>query len=78
MTTIEPRGPTPAPDYYYRRPLSLRDQLPAIGVAVGAAAVAFYVARLLIQRTPLDRVADIPTTGARGPARRTARRLDGG
>jgi hypothetical protein len=79
MTTIEPRGPAPASDYYYRRQLSLRDQLPAIGVALGAAAAAFYVARLLIQRTPLDRVPDIPTVRARGTtARRHARRPDGG
>lgn len=40
--------------YYYRRELSLRELLPAIGVAVGAGLVAFYVTRLLLQRTPLD------------------------
>ena len=41
------------PRYYYRRSLSVRELLPAVGAAVGAAVVTFYVARLFIQRTPL-------------------------
>jgi len=41
------------PRYYYRRSLSVRELLPAVGAAVGAALVTFYVARLLIERTPL-------------------------
>ena len=39
--------------YSYRRPLSLREMLPAVGIAVAAGFVAFYVTRLLLQRTPL-------------------------
>jgi hypothetical protein len=39
--------------YYYRRPLGVRELLPAIGVAIGAGLLAFYVTRLLMQRTPL-------------------------
>jgi hypothetical protein len=39
--------------YYYRRSLSVRELLAAVGAAVGAALVTFYIARLVIQRTPL-------------------------
>lgn len=40
-------------EYSYRRPLRMREMLPAIGVAIGAGLLAFYVARLLLQRTPM-------------------------
>lgn len=40
-------------EYYYRRPLGLRELLPAVGIAVGAGLFAFYITRLLMQRTPL-------------------------
>lgn len=40
-------------EYYYRRPLGLREMLPAIGIGIGAGLFAFYVTRLLLQRTPL-------------------------
>lgn len=43
----------PADEYHYRRPLGLRDLAPAIGVGVGAGLVAFYIARLFFERTPL-------------------------
>jgi hypothetical protein len=39
--------------YYYRRRLGVRELLPAIAVGVGAGLAAFYLARLLAQRTPL-------------------------
>jgi hypothetical protein len=39
--------------YSYRRPLSLRELLPAMGVGIAAGLFAFYVTRLLSQRTPL-------------------------
>ena len=42
-----------ASEYYYRRSLEARDLLPAIGVGLGVGLVAFYVARVLMQRTPL-------------------------
>lgn len=51
--------------YYYRRHLGVRDLLPALGVAIGAGLFAFYVARLLLQRTPLD-VPRAPRPGAGG------------
>ena len=44
------RSPT---GYYYRRELEFRELLPAVGAAVGAGLVVFYIARLLLQRTPL-------------------------
>jgi hypothetical protein len=40
-------------EYSYRRQLSVRELLPAVGVAIGAGLFAFYVTRLLLQRTPL-------------------------
>lgn len=43
----------PTPEYVYRRELEPRELLPAVGAAVGVGLVAFYVARLFLQRTPL-------------------------
>ena len=40
-------------EYYYRRSLSARELLPALGVGVGAGFLAFYVAKLFLERTPL-------------------------
>ena len=40
-------------NYYYRRSLSARELLPAIGVGLAAGALGFYVARILLQRAPL-------------------------
>jgi len=40
-------------EYYYRRPLGLRELLPAVGIAIGAGLFAFYITRLMLQRTPL-------------------------
>lgn len=50
--------PSPRPrvvdaEYSYRRPLSLRELLPAVGIGVGAGVFAFYLTRLLLQRTPI-------------------------
>ncbi len=39
--------------YVYRRALKPNELIPAIGVGVAAGLVAYYVARLFIQRTPL-------------------------
>jgi len=41
------------PEYFYRRGLDSRELLPAIGIGVAAGFAAFYLARLLLQRTPL-------------------------
>lgn len=64
--------PSPAPctprrrdaraEYYYRRELGLRELIPAIGVAIGAGLFAFYITRLLLERTPLH------VEHGRGPA----------
>jgi hypothetical protein len=53
MATSEERRPAPAAEYYYRRALSLPELLKAVGVGVGAGLAAFYVARRLLERTPL-------------------------
>ena len=49
----DPRDESGGAEYFYRRSLSVRELLPAIGVGVAAALFAFYVARIVIQRTPL-------------------------
>ena len=49
----DPREESGGAEYFYRRSLSARELLPAIGVGVAAALFAFYVARIVIQRTPL-------------------------
>src|SRR5437763_10462501 len=54
--------------YYYRRSLTVRELLPAIGAAVAAAAATFYLTTLFIERTPL-------TAGKSAPARRRRERL---
>lgn len=41
------------PKYYYRRALSVRELVPALGAAVAAGAATFYVVKLLLERTPL-------------------------
>lgn len=40
-------------EYVYRRRLHERELLPAVGIAALAGLAAFYVARIMIQRTPL-------------------------
>ena len=49
----DPREKVGGGEYFYRRSLSARELLPAIGIGVAAALFAFYVARIVIQRTPL-------------------------
>ena len=49
----DPRERVGGGEYFYRRSLSARELLPAIGVGIAAALFAFYVARIVIQRTPL-------------------------
>jgi len=39
--------------YSYRRRLNLRELLPAIGIGVAVGVFAFYITRVLLQRTPL-------------------------
>ena len=58
MTRRSSKVPTTRPTarlagYVYRRPLTGRELLPAIGVGVAAGLAAFYVARVFLERTPL-------------------------
>jgi len=56
MPTLERASPRPGDadvEYSYRRRLTTRDLIPAIGVAVCAGLFAFYLTRLMLQRTPL-------------------------
>lgn len=64
---------TPPKVYYYRRELEARETLTAAGIAVGAGIAAFYLARLLVQRTPLAREAVVPQLDDRGVIVRRAR-----
>jgi hypothetical protein len=68
----DPRRPVTGEgaEYYYRRPLSARELLPAVGVGVGVGLVAFYLAKLLFERTPL-----VPTSAGAG-SRTVLRRAD--
>ena len=49
----DPRIESGGAEYFYRRSLRARELLPAIGIGVAAGMVAFYIARIVIQRTPL-------------------------
>jgi hypothetical protein len=51
---LKREAPRTKTEYVYRRRLEPRDLLPAIGVGVGVGAVAFYIAYLFAQRTPLE------------------------
>jgi hypothetical protein len=69
--------------YYYRRELDTRETLTTVGIAIGAGLAAFYLARIMLQRTPIAREEAIPQIDERGvlvrrprrtPAREPARR----
>jgi hypothetical protein len=47
------RSPHFADEYYYRRSLTPREALPAVGVGIGVGLIAFYLAKILLERTPL-------------------------
>jgi hypothetical protein len=69
----DPLPVEPANRYFYRRHLTGRDLLPAIGAGVAIGLLGYYVARLLIEREPL--VPDGP--GSAGERRRWSRRTPG-
>ena len=48
-----PRLTTRLDGYVYRRPLEGRELIPAVGAGIVSGLIAFYVARLFLQRTPL-------------------------
>ncbi|HYD52639.1 MAG TPA: hypothetical protein VEA99_08430 [Gemmatimonadaceae bacterium] len=39
--------------HYYRRRLGVLDLLPAVAVGIGVGLVAFYMTRLMLEKTPL-------------------------
>jgi hypothetical protein len=73
--------------YVYRRELGASELLPAVGAAIVTGLAAFYVARLLLQRTPLEREDEMlvvsetghrgrhPAADSRGPRARSASRV---
>ncbi|MEP6493183.1 MAG: hypothetical protein ABJF01_10935 [bacterium] len=50
----DPRNDIADSEYFYRRSLSVRELVPAIGIAVATGLVAFYLTQTLMQRTPLE------------------------
>jgi hypothetical protein len=60
--------------YYYRRELGVRETLAAAGIAVGAGLAAFYLARVMLERTPIAREEAIPQVDERGVIVRRPRR----
>lgn len=56
-------------EYYYRRHLTVRELMPALGAGIGVGLVAFYVMRIMLQRTPLR---PLPVTDAARVAKREA------
>ena len=45
--------PREAESYYYRRPVTGRELLPAVVIGIGAGLLAFYVVRIFAQRRRL-------------------------
>jgi hypothetical protein len=70
-----PRVDSKGSKYYYRRSsLKGGDVIRALGIAIAAGAAAFYVARIVFQRTPLIESDD----ERRGPRRLRAPHPGGG
>jgi hypothetical protein len=63
--------------YVYRRRLSTRELLPAIGAGVATGLAAFYIAKLFLERTPLlpeeRRLGKHHASGAGDPGARRSR-----
>jgi hypothetical protein len=55
----DPREEPAGAEYFYRRSLNARETLPAIAAGAVIGAVAFYLVKLVLQRTPL-----VPRDGA--------------
>lgn len=73
-------------EYTYRRDLRPAELLPAVGAGIAVGLAAFYVARLLLQRTPLvpgplepaDRLEPRRRSGTRAGDDQTRHRRDRG
>jgi len=76
----DPRDVSGASRYYYRRALSAREMLPAIGAGVAVGLAAFYLARVMLEREPLvaDRGASADARSSRPRGRRSRARARGG
>lgn len=57
-----------AREYTYRRPLTPRELLPALGVGLATGLAAFYIASIFLQRTTLDPAARPRSLRPRPPA----------
>ena len=66
---LKREAPRQKTEYVYRRSLDARELLPALGVGVAVGTIAFYIAYLFFQRTPLDP----GTRPAETPAKRLTR-----
>jgi hypothetical protein len=53
LAKSDPRDKLGGSEYFYRRSLSGRALVRAIGVGIAGGILAFYVARIWMQRTPL-------------------------
>jgi len=51
---LKREAPRAQSEYVYRRRLKAQELLPAIGVGIGVGTLAFYMAYLFLQRTPLE------------------------
>jgi hypothetical protein len=71
-------GSVPAAEYDYPRQLTAVELAVAGAVAVGAGLAAFYVARVLAARTPLNAIvpAHAPLAPVKSPAELVAERAD--
>jgi hypothetical protein len=69
----DPREESAPARYTYRRSLSVRELLPAIGAGVAVGVAAFYLTRLFLERTPLSVEGLEPTR-----RRKSLRRARGG
>jgi hypothetical protein len=65
-TRTATRPKVPQASYYYRRPLRATELLSAVGAGIGAGVVVFYIARLMLQQTPLVREPGIAQLDERG------------
>jgi len=76
----DPRDVSGTSRYYYRRALSARELLPAIGAGIAVGLAAFYLARVMLEREPLvpDRSASVGGRSSRSRDRRSHTRARGG
>jgi hypothetical protein len=57
---LKREAPRTQSEYVLRRRLDPKEVVPAIGVGIGVGVLAFYVAYLFLQRTPLEPESRLP------------------